>query len=625
MSRLLRTVVGKVCLLVVAAGVLVLLAAGAASAQSDLPTIMGSGNFSDGGDTNQLRAQFQALNSAGVKSARYTVHGYWNNNTQQSTPQTLDSLIRLGHSYGAQPQLVFEYYTHTFPVPLGGYDKWYKVGRAYAERFRPNSPWLQSQGIYNWGVTIYAAFNEPDYWNQISRPAYRDALKGLADGIHSIDGGLKVIPGGFMSANAWSDYSLRGYGTAIADLLNDGTLDGIDLHTYHSFWTPIDSNFYLGNHHFSAQRNFDAIKATCGITRDINFYTSEYNYQRMVAEGGGSPRQLSEQEAAKYFMTTLWDNLGVVGNNNRSATKLAMVWTLFTDPGDTASGNYALASQLNPWVPTNRGALYRLVAEKTAGMTFASLDPKGSGEYVLTGNNKKMWVWQNRPGWTNHPGTSFTVSGIPGGVSQLEVYGWNGLRSTIPLSGQSSYTVGGLPQHETYMFLVNVTGFVPPPQPTPVPPQPTPVPPQPTPPPTGAYYRLVARHSGRCLDINAFSQADGAQVIQYECHSGANQQWRLVDVGGGQYNLVVRHSGKVLDVIGASTANGAGVTQHSSNGGANQRWRVEPLGNGYHRIIAVHSGKALDINASFPGNGGTPIQYDYHGNYNQQWLLQPAP
>ena len=38
---------------------------------------------------------------------------------------------------------------------------------------------------------------------------------------------------------------------------------------------------------------------------------------------------------------------------------------------------------------------------------------------------------------------------------------------------------------------------------------------------------LVASHSQKCLDVNGGSLNDGASLIQWQCHGGANQQWRL--------------------------------------------------------------------------------------------------
>ena len=42
---------------------------------------------------------------------------------------------------------------------------------------------------------------------------------------------------------------------------------------------------------------------------------------------------------------------------------------------------------------------------------------------------------------------------------------------------------------------------------------------------TGDYFQLVARHSGKCLDVVAANTANTADIQQYACGSGTNQQW----------------------------------------------------------------------------------------------------
>ena len=44
---------------------------------------------------------------------------------------------------------------------------------------------------------------------------------------------------------------------------------------------------------------------------------------------------------------------------------------------------------------------------------------------------------------------------------------------------------------------------------------------------TSGFTPLVASHSSSCLDVNGGSLDDGASIIQWQCHGGDNQQWRL--------------------------------------------------------------------------------------------------
>ena len=139
------------------------------------------------------------------------------------------------------------------------------------------------------------------------------------------------------------------------------------------------------------------------------------------------------------------------------------------------------------------------------------------------------------------------------------------------------------------------------------------------------YYEIVARHSGKCVDIEGESTASGARVIQFVCGGWANQQFQIVPVGGGYYKIVARHSGKVLDVQWGGLDNGTPVWQWDDNGSAAQQWAIIDVGGGYYKIVAHHSGKALDVTGGSTADLTQIQQWDYFGNGNQQWLLRPVP
>jgi hypothetical protein len=97
-------------------------------------------------------------------------------------------------------------------------------------------------------------------------------------------------------------------------------------------------------------------------------------------------------------------------------------------------------------------------------------------------------------------------------------------------------------------------------------------------------YTVVNQQSGKCLDVNGVSTANGAAVQQWTCNGGLNQQFTLrkVTYSGNDshdYQLVARHSGKCVDVSTISTAAGALIHQWTCNpvGQAsplNQTWRL---------------------------------------------------
>ncbi|MFG2800883.1 RICIN domain-containing protein [Streptomyces pseudovenezuelae] len=135
----------------------------------------------------------------------------------------------------------------------------------------------------------------------------------------------------------------------------------------------------------------------------------------------------------------------------------------------------------------------------------------------------------------------------------------------------------------------------------------------------GPYYDLVARHSGKCLDITDNSAADGAVALQYTCNGGLNQQWRLQDAGDGYVRLVAQHSGKCLDVSGGATADGAFVNQYRCTTGTNQQWLFQDQGGGSYRLVARHSGKCLDVANASTVNGARLIQWPCGTGTNQQF------
>jgi hypothetical protein len=138
--------------------------------------------------------------------------------------------------------------------------------------------------------------------------------------------------------------------------------------------------------------------------------------------------------------------------------------------------------------------------------------------------------------------------------------------------------------------------------------------------PTGTYYNVVARHSGKCMDVVGGSTADLAEVIQYACGTGINQQWRRVDLGNGYVQLEARHSGKCLDVADRSTADNARIVQFACGTGTNQQWQLQDAGGGYQRLVARHSGKCLDVIGGGTADGVRLIQYACGTGSNQQWL-----
>lgn len=62
------------------------------------------------------------------------------------------------------------------------------------------------------------------------------------------------------------------------------------------------------------------------------------------------------------------------------------------------------------------------------------------------------------------------------------------------------------------------------------------------------------------------------------CENGsAAQQWQIIDVGGGYVKIIARHSGKAMDVAGGSTADLTQIHQWDYVGIANQQWLLRQV------------------------------------------------
>ncbi|WP_405828704.1 RICIN domain-containing protein [Streptomyces sp. NBC_00105] len=137
-----------------------------------------------------------------------------------------------------------------------------------------------------------------------------------------------------------------------------------------------------------------------------------------------------------------------------------------------------------------------------------------------------------------------------------------------------------------------------------------------------AYYRLVSVRSGKALDVNAFSTADGTRIQQWTDQNTANQQWKLRPTGDGYYELVNRNSGKILGIAGDSTAQAAAAEQQSDSSSTSQEWRMDDVsGSDAVVLTSRRSGQVLDVSGGSTADGAAVIQYGGHGSTNQQWKL----
>jgi len=147
-------------------------------------------------------------------------------------------------------------------------------------------------------------------------------------------------------------------------------------------------------------------------------------------------------------------------------------------------------------------------------------------------------------------------------------------------------------------------------------------------------YKLIAKHSTKCLDVNQGNIGNGAPMIQYQCgspQSALNQIFTLVPVDDQHhYQLVARHSNRCVGVTAGSQQPGVQLSQYDCLGPAytHQIWKSEsvlPNGpeNSYNRFVAQNSGQCMEVQGSSAADGGIVDQYGCAGTQaNQLWTFE---
>jgi hypothetical protein len=127
--------------------------------------------------------------------------------------------------------------------------------------------------------------------------------------------------------------------------------------------------------------------------------------------------------------------------------------------------------------------------------------------------------------------------------------------------------------------------------------------------------------SGKCLDLEGGNTADGPVVIQYDCHSGPNQQWSIQPAGGAGYRIVSKLSGKCIGIDRTDSGTSAPILQSPCGGGATEQlWSLVSAGGGYV-VKAIASGRCLDIPGASSVNGARPVAWKCNRGENQVWRL----
>jgi outer membrane protein OmpA-like peptidoglycan-associated protein len=137
-----------------------------------------------------------------------------------------------------------------------------------------------------------------------------------------------------------------------------------------------------------------------------------------------------------------------------------------------------------------------------------------------------------------------------------------------------------------------------------------------------AYYGLIDRGSGRCLDVASASTASGAAAVQWEFTHANSQQWRFVPIrqGSEYYRIEAHHSGLCLtaEKPGESMA----LVQRPFQGSEQQQWRLVPAGPvGSYQLENRSEARVAALAAPDKFNGTPVVAQKPAGRASQQWRL----
>ncbi|MEI9952488.1 MAG: RICIN domain-containing protein [Pseudomonadota bacterium] len=134
-------------------------------------------------------------------------------------------------------------------------------------------------------------------------------------------------------------------------------------------------------------------------------------------------------------------------------------------------------------------------------------------------------------------------------------------------------------------------------------------------------FQFVNAKSGKALEVQGASSADGAAIIQNPATSAASQKWGLKYDGAGYFRITNLASNKVLDVPDESTADGVKLKQWKETDGDNQAWLLVDLGGGLVQIRNKHSSKLVGVVDGASADAAAIEQRTAGSGDEQRWRL----
>ncbi len=111
--------------------------------------------------------------------------------------------------------------------------------------------------------------------------------------------------------------------------------------------------------------------------------------------------------------------------------------------------------------------------------------------------------------------------------------------------------------------------------------------------------------TGQCVDENDWTTVSTAQLQQWTCNSGTNQELSFVptSTGSSTYLIQPMTPDYCLDVSGNSTASGAAIIQYPCNYASNEQFTLTSVGTNEYHVVAANSGLCVAPGSTTVGAG----------------------
>ncbi len=115
------------------------------------------------------------------------------------------------------------------------------------------------------------------------------------------------------------------------------------------------------------------------------------------------------------------------------------------------------------------------------------------------------------------------------------------------------------------------------------------------------------------MDLSGVSKSNGANVHQWSCNNGKNQDWKLAYTKDNVGFLTVMHSNQVLTVQNDGKNNGASFVQMPYENKQNQHYTFKKEGATF-KVIVKSTGKCIDVSGASKNNGANIHQVSINLN-----------